>query len=64
MSTEEAPRDLRMPISRVRSSTAVYIAIDTTMKPTMTAIAITLSMKLRSRPMLLTDNSDVNSSIE
>jgi hypothetical protein len=34
-----------MPISRVRSSTAVYIVIKTTMKPTTTAMPMTTPMK-------------------
>ena len=63
MKDEDAPSDFKIPISRVRSRTAVYIAIETTMNPTMTATAMTTPIKLRNRPMLLIESSEVNSSI-
>jgi hypothetical protein len=47
-----------MPISLVRSNTAVYMAMKTTMEPTITATP----MKFRSIPTLLIDSSEVNSS--
>ena len=39
----DAPMDFKMPISRVRSITAVYIAWKITMNPMMTATPITTS---------------------
>ena len=40
--------DFRIPISRVRSITAVYMAWKMTMKPMMTEIPITTLMKVES----------------
>src|SRR5580704_9792977 len=45
----DAPIDFRIPISRVRSSTAVYIDWKITRKPTITAIVIT-TFNARSNP--------------
>ena len=63
ISADELPTAFRMPISRVRSNTAVYIAMKTTMKPTTTATPITTPMKLFSIPTLLIESIEVNSSI-
>ena len=52
-----------MHISLVRSRTAVYIAMDTTINPTINPIAMTTPIKFRSNASLFTVSSDVNSSI-
>ena len=44
----DAPMDFRMPISRVRSMTAVYMAWKITMNPMITEIPITTLMKVDS----------------
>ena len=48
----DAPIDLRMPISRVRSSTAVYIDWKITRKPMTTAMPVTIS-SARLKPGIL-----------
>ena len=63
MYADDAPNAFSIHISRVLSSTAVYMAIVTTMKPTTRAMPITTPMKSRNSPTLLIVNSEVNSSI-
>ena len=60
----EAPRAFSIPISRVRSSTAVYMERQTTRNPINTATPITTFVKASIYGTLFALNSETKSSIE
>ena len=60
----DAPSAFRIPISRVRSSTAVYMERQTTRNPIRTAIPITTFVKASIYGTLLVLNNETKSSIE
>ena len=60
----EPPSALRMPISRVRYSTAVYIERNTTRKPTSVPIPMITRVKVRSMGTLLSVSSEMKSCME
>ena len=54
----DAPRDFRIPISRVLSVMAVYIARKITKKPTSAAVKLTKLMKyLRAEVLLMAEDN-------
>src|SRR5436305_15136165 len=64
MNALDAPSDFRMPISRVRCSTAMYMERQTTANPMITAMDMMTTRKPRSAGTLFTFSSDAKSSIE
>jgi len=60
----DAPKALRIPISRVRSRTAVYIERQTTRNPIRTAIPITTFVNASMYGTLFTLNNETKSSME
>src|ERR1039457_3581033 len=64
MNACDAPSDFRIPISRVRCSTAMYMERQTTANPMMTPIAMMTMMNSLRAGMLFTLYREVNSAME
>src|SRR5215472_2334416 len=60
----DAPSDFKMPISRVRSITAVYMDWKITIKPMTTAMPMTTAINLESMGMLSADMAESHSPMD